>query len=235
MIDWHSHILPTIDDGSRDVYESVAMLNELKRQGIEYVIATPHFLAETESVDSFLERRAAALNALSVRLNDSHPTVLCGAEVKYYPGISRMKELSRLTVEGTSILLLEMPASKWSEYTVRELEELSLASGLTIILAHVERCLFMQDKNTISRLSADGILMQTNAGCLARYFVRRKIFRLMEEGKLHFIGSDCHNMSSRPPRMNEAYDRVRIKFGEEFLDNLHRFGCSLIKNKIARA
>ena len=57
MIDFHTHILPKVDDGSRSLEQSLAMLNELKKQGVKKLVATPHFYANDESVESFLERR----------------------------------------------------------------------------------------------------------------------------------------------------------------------------------
>ena len=62
MIDWHSHILPELDDGSRSVAESIYLINMQKAQGVGTVIATPHFYADDESVESFLERRERRLS-----------------------------------------------------------------------------------------------------------------------------------------------------------------------------
>ena len=64
MIDWHSHVLPNMDDGSQSVDVSRSMLRALKEQGIETIIATPHFDADSESIDSFLERRSATSQLL---------------------------------------------------------------------------------------------------------------------------------------------------------------------------
>ena len=64
MIDWHSHILPGIDDGSRDVSESLALIEKLSEQGVDTVVATPHFYADDNSVDAFLEKRNKAYEAM---------------------------------------------------------------------------------------------------------------------------------------------------------------------------
>ena len=64
MIDWHSHILPEMDDGSKDVSESLLMLDSLRDQGIESVVATPHFYANDEPVETFLERQKASFDLL---------------------------------------------------------------------------------------------------------------------------------------------------------------------------
>ena len=102
MIDWHSHILPNMDDGSHSVDESRSMLQSLKEQGIETVIATPHFDADSESVDTFLERRCAAYQLLREICISNSQQLLCGAEVRYYPGISKLIGLERLSIESTN-------------------------------------------------------------------------------------------------------------------------------------
>ena len=72
MLDFHTHLLPGIDDGSQSVDESIQMLECMQMQGVEQVVATPHFYANHESVEDFLARRNAALQSLKDRLQ-THP------------------------------------------------------------------------------------------------------------------------------------------------------------------
>ena len=138
MIDWHTHILPGMDDGSRDPAESLAMLEALASQGIRTVIATPHFYANDESLATFLERRQQAMDRLQAA-GVSKPRILLGAEVRYYQGISRLEGLKELRIRGSKLLLLEMPMTKWTQSMVRELIEMAGRSSIRIVLAHVER------------------------------------------------------------------------------------------------
>ncbi len=224
MIDWHSHVLPKMDDGSRSVEESVSMLELLREQGVSIVVATPHFDADDESVDTFLERRAHAYQRLAPHLKPEHPRVLCGAEVKYYPGIAKMKELPQLTIEGTNILLLEMPMAKWTDYATKELIELSGTRGLTIVMAHIERYIEMQDRGVVEWLCDNGLWMQVNATFFERFRTRRQAMRLLGRGMIRVIGSDCHNLTSRPPRLQNAYDLIQKRWGEELVHQMHEFG-----------
>ena len=139
MIDFHSHILPLVDDGSRSVNESCELLKLLARQGIEKVVATPHFYAERESVDEFLLRRKASFEALSAEMSEGMPEVLLGAEVRYYQGISNLKGLRDLRIDGSDLLLLEMPNCRWTEYIIKELAQINNIGSITIVLAHIER------------------------------------------------------------------------------------------------
>ena len=101
MIDFHTHILPGVDDGSKNVEESLLMLDSMKNQGVKTVIATPHFYANDESVESFLSRRNEAFSSLKKSLADG-PEIILGAEVRYYDGISRLEDLKKLRIEGRS-------------------------------------------------------------------------------------------------------------------------------------
>lgn len=231
MIDWHSHVLPAMDDGSRDVEESVSMLKALGEQGIDTVIATPHFYANDESVDSFLERRASSFASLEGKLDSGCPRILLGAEVRYYVGIGRMAELEKLAVESTRLVLIEMPMTRWTEYTVKELVDLSGSSRLTVVLAHIERYLKLQSADVWRRLRDSGILMQVNASAFNGMWQRHRMIKLLESGMLHFVGSDCHNMTSRPPNISGAYETIAKKCGEHTLSRIDEHGYNKIQNK----
>ena len=107
MIDWHSHILPGMDDGSRDIAESLKLLAMLSQQNVDTVIATPHFSPDDESLTKFLERRQKSYEQLQLQLPKDAPKILLGAEIKYYPGLRKHPDLHQLCIAGTNILLLE--------------------------------------------------------------------------------------------------------------------------------
>ena len=228
MIDWHSHILPGIDDGSRDVNESISMLAAFESQGVDMVIATPHFYANDESVRSFLNRRQQSYELLCSQRGEGRIHILSGAEVKYYSGISRMDGLEKLTIENTNLLLLEMPISKWTNLVRQELQDLINTRGLRIILAHIERYLEWQDVEVFQQLCESGARMQVNASFLDRLTSRKKATKLLNAGVIHFIGSDCHNMTTRPPKINSAYELIRKKFGEDYTSQMIEYGYHVL-------
>ncbi len=231
MIDFHSHILPEMDDGSQSVEESLALLSLLAEQGIKKVVATPHFYANDESVETFLERRRASYEKLKAAYSSDLPALVLGAEVKYYQGISRMENLNALCIEGTNLLLLEMSASRWTDYTMREIHELSRRGNLQIILAHVERYIGLQSRAVRDQLEESDILMQVNADLFSSFIRRRKALKLLGEQRIHLIGSDCHGLEYRPPQIGEAIGHIRKKFGEEFLEELAEFEENLLDHK----
>lgn len=231
MIDWHCHVLPGIDDGSRDVAESVALIGMQASQGVTTVIATPHFYANDETIDSFLNRRQRALERLRAELPEGLPEIKLGAEVRYYPGIGRMADLKALRIEGSKLLLLEMPMTGWTESMVRELTELSGKNNIQIVLAHIERYLSLQKQAVWERIYESGILTQVNASFFTAFASRRKAISLLKEGRIHFMGSDCHNLTSRPPQIGRAFEMIQKKLGDEYLSQMNEYGYSILVHK----
>ena len=231
MIDWHSHILPKMDDGSRSVSESISLLTMQAEQGVGTVIATPHFYANDESVESFLKRREASFALLKEALSEGLPNVILGAEVRYYRGISRLAELRALRVEGSKLLLLEMPETKWSEDIVQELIEMSSMSKVRLVLAHIERVFDMQSTAVWNRLYESGIMMQVNASFFDSFSTKRKALSWVKKGRLHFIGSDCHNLTTRKPKIGNAFALIEKKLGGEYLMALNEYGYSKLNTQ----
>lgn len=229
MIDFHSHILPGIDDGSRSVEMSLQMLETMHKQQIDTVIATSHFYATERSPQRFLYRRQEAWNRLKADLPDDSPKILLGAEVLYFPGISRMAELPELCMEGTNILLLEMPFERWTERMVREVKELAGSGDYTILLAHIERYYFKQPKDVWDDFLDMDILMQSNADSFLPFWTKRKALKLLKEGRIHLLGSDAHNMTERAPRMEQAISMIEKHLGQEVIRQMDRLGRSLLQ------
>jgi protein-tyrosine phosphatase len=229
MIDFHSHILPGIDDGSKDIATSLLMLNALKKQGADTVCATSHFYATQRSVHRFLFRRQEAWEKLEEVLPQDAPRILLGAEVLYFPGISHMEELSELCLEGTNLLLLEMPFEPWTSHCTQEVRELARNGEVQILLAHIERYFYFQPIEVWDEFLDLGILMQSNAEFFLPFKTRRKALKLLENGYIHLLGSDAHNMSSRAPNLDKARMRIRQTFGEDYLEYIDNLGRSLLK------
>lgn len=228
MIDFHCHCLPNIDDGSHSVEESLKILEMLYAQGVKLVVATPHFIANNESVESFLVRRQKANETLSKNLNNELPEIRLGAEVEFYEGISNLKDLKKLCIEGTDILLLEMPNVKWTQFVVNELYRLVSFGNIRIMLAHIERCLFLQDPDVVDYLLSNDVIMQSNASYFTHVFTKRKACRYLKDNIIHVLGSDSHNITSRPPLIKDALDVIEKKLGLRAVKHLHNVSEDII-------
>jgi len=211
-----------MDDGSRSEEESLAMLEALAAQGVDFVAATPHFYADENSPAGFLDRRAAAAERLAGAWRPGLPALKLGAEVCYFEGIGRSKGLEALKIEDTGLLLLEMPFRRWSRRMLLEVRELQASVG-TVLLAHIERYLQWQDRETWETLADWGVLNQCNASFFLRWQTRRRALRMLREGKIHLLGSDSHNMGSRPPQLGEAAAALRREEREILEENSRKF------------
>lgn len=217
MFDFHTHILPGMDDGSSSVEESLSMLRELRRQGVDGLAATPHFYAERMSPNGFFTRRQAAWQSLKPHLGADCPEIRLGAEVRYFEGIHRYEDLARFCLEGTDLLLLEMPHGIWTRRMITTLAELNEREEISLMLAHMERYYRQQPKETWRFLLDCGIRMQASTEFFFGAGTRRTAGKLLQSGYIHVLGTDCHNMTTRRPNMAEAVTAIRKKSGKDLL------------------
>lgn len=225
IIDLHTHILPKMDDGSQDLKTSVKLLTSLMEQGIYTVCATPHYYARHESIDSFLLRRQEACSSLNDALKDENdsafPNILLGAEVAYFSGISSSAQLSELCLRGTRTLLLELSYTQWTPQQVEDVASLSLDYGYQVILAHPERFSHMRSYwKDMERMMTLPIALQINADSLLHWGSRKLALELLNSTQHPLLASDCHNLTSRPPRLEKARLVVRKKLGIDILTRM---------------
>ncbi len=225
-VDFHSHVLPGIDDGSQSVEESLAMLRMEAEQGIGHVVATPHFYANYDTPEKFLEKRARAEEQLrkAMEQEENLPQLHIGAEVYFFRGISSCEELPQLTMDGGRFLLVEMPQPPWTESMYRELEEIYTRQGLVPVIAHIDRYIRpLKTYGIPKRLEKLPVLVQANADFFLKSATRGMALTMLKKDRIHLLGSDCHNLRSRKPNLREALDIIAGKAGGEVLDRLH--GC----------
>ena len=140
----------------------------------------------------------------------------------YYPGISQSSEIRSLAIEGTSLILIEMPFEPWSEKIYDELISFQYNSNLQIILAHVERYRSLQSRKIYEMLFDQPFYFQMNAEAFTSFSSRRLALKLIDRGQLHFLGTDCHNITSRPPNMDEARKVIEKKLSPAAWETLTR-------------
>lgn len=223
VTDFHSHILPGIDDGSKSLEESIAMLKKEAEQGVTRVVATPHFYAHHDSPERFLARRARAERRIREEM-EKHPglpELHIGAEIYFFSGISDSDILKQLTIDQKGCILLEMPVSPWSDSMFREIADIPAKQGLTPIIAHVDRYIGPFRTHGIpERLEQLPVYVQANASFFLRTSTRSMALRMLKENRIHLLGSDCHNMSTRLPNLGDAADVIRKRLGVKYLDRI---------------
>ena len=199
MIDFHTHILPGMDDGSGSIEESIAMLQAEEAFGIERVVFTPHFYASENSPKDFLHRRRESWNALLPYMYRGLPKVSFGAEVQYFDGITHADGIAALKIAGTPYLLLEMPFRQWEDRMLDDVLELNYQPDTTVVLAHIDRYLSYTSAQALKRLRDNGVKIQMNVSVFGERRQRRTAMSMLKNGEVHILGTDCHNLGRRPP------------------------------------
>lgn len=244
VIDFHTHVLPGIDDGSRHALESLDMLKLEAEQGIDIVVATSHFYAKHDRISSFLHRRQDSFETLQRTISQEYayshsksteqsnkdlPRIYLGAEVAFFDGISRADDIHKLTVEGTNLLLLEMPFGRWTSGNMEEVRYLVHHSGLQIMLVHLERFLLVpENKKKIYELLELPCILQVNAGSMLKWKMRGQSLKLFKTKGSGILGSDAHGTDYRAPNLAAGREVLAKKLGQSFLDEMDRLGAELL-------
>lgn len=211
ICDMHSHVLPEMDDGSKDVGMSLDMLREAAKQGVRHMLATPHYYP-VESIEAFLERRnrsAQTLRQAMEEAEESLPQVYLAAEVAYRPGIGYEEELRSLCIGDSEFMLLELPFAPWGPEVLRDIRNMVCTRGITPVLAHLERYLRLQKKRVLQEVLQQDVLVQLNAEAVLERRTRSKALKMIKDGTVHLLGSDSHNLTTRKPNLGEAVKQLQ--------------------------
>ena len=233
MIDVHSHIIPFVDDGSKTMEISLAMLKDEVGEGVTEVILTPHY--RVKQYVTTQEEVVKNFNLLNSEVQK------CGIPIKLHLGreISvddrnrdHIKSGDFISLANTYYVLLEFPFFDKTDidevcYEVKLL-------GYIPVVAHAERYAYFRDYDAVAALRKSGVLIQVNAAAIVgdvsrqeRLFVRG----LLKRKLIDLVGSDIH--STRINRMSDAYKKVAKK-DAEYADKIFRANAEMILNSEKR-
>lgn len=214
MIDLHFHLLPGIDDGPATIEDAVVLARAAAEAGTRAIVATPHVNHKYRNDAATI---ATALEALRARLGEEELAleVHAGAEIAMTMiGALTNEELSALTLGDGNWVLLECPfaaVASGFDLLVAELQ----GTGHGVVLAHPERsATFHRDPTLLQRLVNDGALVSLTAGSLVGRFgseVKRFSRQLVQEGVVHNVTSDAHNLTSRPPGIQHELEQAGLE------------------------
>lgn len=210
---------------------SLDMLRIMKEQNINTVVATPHFYADENRIDDFLNNREKAYSSIKAEIEKIGINIKLGAEVTYFQGISKADEIKKLTTEGTSILLLELPFDKWGESVIEEVYYLVHKRKFTVVLAHLDRYLSIsENKKYIKKLIKMPLVVQINAGRFLDNKRKKKTVSLIKKCDKIVLGSDCHNLTSRKPNLLDCRNIIIGDLGERAILNIDKYGEEILFN-----
>lgn len=213
MIDFHSHIIPEIDDGSRSIEETMLLIKEAQKAGFTTIISTSHYLPkqyeyDEESRKKFLEVIQMGARNLGIDIN------LClGSEIYVsYDIVELLKEHKASTINGTNYVLFELPM----QVEIPNLKNIIynlLGNGYRPIIAHPERYAYVKENpNWLLEYLELGVLFQSNYASIIGLYgkeAQKTVKLLLKNNMIHFLGSDVHKSRTIYTKMPEILQELR--------------------------
>jgi protein-tyrosine phosphatase len=220
MIDIHHHLLWGLDDGSTSLDNSIAMAKIAAADGITHIVCTPHANGQYAYSPKIVDEKIATLQQA---LDSAGVTLKLGRGCDFHMSYDNIQEAktdpARFSINGNGYLLVELPDYGISQALTETFYQLRLA-GLTPILTHPERnATLVADTRRMVDWMLGGLLVQVTAGSVLGNMgkpAQRMAYQLLEDRWVHFLATDAHNTTSRPPKLREAYEVVAEKFGPEY-------------------
>jgi protein-tyrosine phosphatase len=224
MIDLHSHILPGVDDGAGDIATALLMARMAVDDGISTLACTPHFMPGLYNNEvATIARKVAELQQALVE-NDIPLKLIMGGDVHIRADlVAGLRAGTVPCLQGTHYFLLEPPHVVLPPHFEKFVKQL-VQAGFVPIITHPERLSWIEQEFGILRnLVLAGAWMQVTAGSLTGRFGKRPQYwaqRLLQNGLVHILASDAHNVGSRPPRMAHAVAIAAREVGHMEAQNL---------------
>lgn len=201
FFDTHTHILPGIDDGSKNKEESLNMIKMLGEQGITDIILTPHFYNYETTLEKFVKKRNDAFDEIKEFFGEITPHL--GAEVYLVDTIFGIEDITELCIDKSNYILVELPFNEHNQGKVISMINRLCATFQVIpILAHIEKYHSFFNAEFLREVSKIDCLVQIDIDSLKHPLLRRKINKFIERGYIQFVGSDCHNLKERRPNFD---------------------------------
>ena len=210
LTEHHCHILPQIDDGSNSVEMSLEMIKMMRSQGVERIIATPHFYAHRERNDikAYLAKRQTAYDKI-IQADNSNSDILLGAEVAIEHGLHSIPDIDKLRLADTNYILLELPYAGFQRWYLDEITDISYEYKLTPIIAHIHRYLDYYSKSEYEEVLKLDAIFQINNEAFGNFKEKRFVKNLIKEGYPYLFGSDAHNLTDRKPNWDLLQKKVK--------------------------
>jgi protein-tyrosine phosphatase len=229
MIDIHSHILPTVDDGSKTFEDSILMIKKEILDGVTDVILTPHVQSRVTKASK--ERQKEVFNELLelIKQEKLKIDIHLGAEVFYRSHIDT--DFNKYSLANSKYILVEFSFDM--DTPIDEIVYDLSRSGYIPIVAHVERYSYL-NLERIKQIKQSGALLQVNTTSVLGFDDKVKksyVYKLLKEKLIDFIATDTHNLEKREPNMLKCYQVLAKTFDTDYLDLIFKKNQELILNK----
>lgn len=216
MIDIHTHLLPAVDDGSRNERESLELMKRLGDMGFDSFVLTPHFYPHKELFEDFIRRRGEAFE--NFKAVCPQQDIRLGCECYIHSNLFATDDITQLCIQNTGdkkYILVELSYSKTdADYMMKMCQRLIEVYGVELILAHIERYPYMMKSEQYVRdMIAMGCKCQVNIKSFSEYFLRERLAQYLKDGYISFLGSDSHRFPFESQRYAAAARFLHDNFG----------------------
>lgn len=230
MIDFHSHILPGVDDGSRSYDETVRLLFEAKDVGFTKIISTSHYAIDCYETPEY--KRKEIIDQLN--LENRFPEIILGSEIFLtYNILDLVKEYNASTINGTNYILFELPLRNHF-MNLKDLIIKLKENNYRLILAHPERYGMVQKNfNLLYELKEMGVLLQSNYGSILGIYgsnAKTVLKKMLKEDLVDFLGTDVHRENTIYPKVPKAIQKISKYISEERVEELINNNAEKILN-----
>ncbi len=237
LSDIHCHVIYGVDDGARNLYESLEMLKKAASQGVGTVIATPHF--RHEMFDYPLPKIASNFEELKEKAGEIGIKLYLGCEYHVNSDIIGDIRSHRVhTMCDTKFVLCEFSYLTEFEYMRKYVSEL-VSNGFMPIIAHAERYkVFMDSIYSASELKSLGAMIQVNCDSvlgLSKRILKKTSRNMLKYEIADFVASDAHGIDYRPCRIEKCYELISKKYSAEYADLLFKENPKKITDAIPKA
>lgn len=220
MIDFHSHILPNIDDGSKSQEQSKAIIEEAIEAGFTKIISTSHYLEDYYEVDE--ANREIMIRKLNEDCKDIE--LYLGSEIYITDSIVQLLEDKKAsTINNSRYVLFELPLNS-KPFNAKEVVYKLIEKEYIPIIAHPERYSYVQDDiDFVNELAEMGAFFQANYGSIIGLYGRKAektVKKLLKDGLIHFLGSDVHRDNQIYPYMPKIFKKLSKIISEDEIEEL---------------
>lgn len=233
IVDMHCHILPGIDDGSRNMVETLKMLKIAASEGITEMIVTPHFKnghhnASPQKILDLIEEVQQTAETLNLGI-----TLYPGNEIYYFQGVEELLDQGKVcTMNHTDYVLVEFSPLESFTTIWNALDSLS-SYGFCPIIAHVERyeCM-VKDWHNVEQLKRLNVGVQVNAADVtgeAGLKIKQFIATLLKNEIVDYVGTDAHRSEGRVPAVRKCETMLMKKYNPQYVEYImYRNAAALI-------
>jgi protein-tyrosine phosphatase len=224
LFDIHSHILPYVDDGAKDIEEALNLLKMMKENDITHIIATPHFYPQETNLEDFISKVNSSYKLLREKtIGSDLPKIYLGCELLYFDSLGYSTSLKNLCLNKSEFLLLELTDHCIGERLFENILMLTENTGIIPVIAHIERYYKAKNyKHLINFVIENKIPIQLNAASFFIPAFRKTLKKLLNSDAIIILGTDAHSCDLRPPRMKSAIEFIEKKYGTQYKEKLIR-------------